>query len=226
MILNRKLRSMRLMVADIAGTCVQEGGMVYKTIQNVLKDHGMPVSDREFSKYHGIRKETVFEQVAQKYGNKKININSISSEFNEALSNEYNRNPPSLIHPSLLYNMENFRQQKSVKITLDTGYPAEIAEAIIKTTGLDAVIDGYISAYEVSEGRPSPYMIHRLMERHNIHQTSDVCKIGDTRADMVSGHNAGCGLVIGVLTGADSETELLDAGADVVVNSIAEILKF
>ena len=33
----------------------------------------------------------------------------------------------------------------------------------------------------------------------------------------------GCGLVIGVLSGADSEKDLLEAGADVIVSRITDI---
>jgi len=70
-------------------------------------------------------------------------------------------------------------------------------------------------------GRPAPYMIHRLMERHDIMNVKYVAKVGDTRNDMLEGKNAGCGINIGVLTGASSAGELLDA--DLVVDKITNI---
>ena len=38
--------------------------------------------------------------------------------------------------------------------------------------------------------------------------------------DIEEGRNAGCGLVIGVLSGADNEEKLMNAGADIVVDKI------
>lgn len=41
--------------------------------------------------------------------------------------------------------------------------------------------------------------------------------------DVEEGKNAGCGLVIGVLSGADNAADLLAAGADVIVPRITDI---
>jgi len=53
--------------------------------------------------------------------------------------------------------------------------------------------------------------------------SKSVVKIGDSKADMQEGKNAGCGTTIGVLTGAESKENLLEAGADIVLNSVMEI---
>ena len=42
------------------------------------------------------------------------------------------------------------------------------------------------------------------MERHGIKNVKSVAKVGDTLIDCNEGKNAGCGLTIGVLSGADS----------------------
>ena len=47
--------------------------------------------------------------------------------------------------------------------------------------------------------------------------------VGDTASDVASGLAAGAGLVVGVLTGAHSEKTLTDAGADVVITSVADL---
>jgi phosphoglycolate phosphatase len=47
--------------------------------------------------------------------------------------------------------------------------------------------------------------------------------VGDTSSDVASGLAAGAGLVVGVLTGAHSEKTLTDAGADVVIASVADL---
>ena len=50
-----------------------------------------------------------------------------------------------------------------------------------------------------------------------------VVVVGDTASDVLSGVNAGAGLVVGVLTGAHDEEQLLAAGADEIITSIAEL---
>lgn len=58
------------------------------------------------------------------------------------------------------------------------------------------------------------------MEASSITDVKQVCKVGDTVNDIAEGRNAGCGLVVGVLSGADGAAALLAAGADVVVPDV------
>lgn len=52
-----------------------------------------------------------------------------------------------------------------------------------------------------------------------------VAKAGDTARDIEEGLNAGCGLAIGVLTGAAEEEGLWAAGADLVLQNITEFVE-
>ena len=53
------------------------------------------------------------------------------------------------------------------------------------------MVDAFVSAAEVRTGRPSPYMIHRLMEQTGTMNCATVAKFGDTQRDMEEGTNAG-----------------------------------
>ena len=83
-------------------------------------------------------------------------------------------------------------------------------------------VDDWISSQDVEKGRPYPYMIELMMNKYNI-KSENVVKIGDTINDMKEGKNANCGLVIGVLTGEGTRTELLNAGADMIVDKITDL---
>merc|ERR1711981_1069923 len=98
-----------------------------------------------------------------------------------------------------------------------------IQKGLVEKLGFDKVVDGYISSYDVAEGRPYPYMIHRLMERLKIENVRRVCKVGDSVRDIEEGRNAGCGLVVGVLSGADGYESLMAAGADIVVDCVTDL---
>ena len=109
-----------------------------------------------------------------------------------------------------------------IKIALNTEYPKRFQEKIIDYFNLEDKIDTYISSEEVKMGKPYPYMIHNLMEQCDIPNVKNVVKIGDTIQDMREGKNAGCGLTIGVLTGASNKEKLLRDG-DLVINKITDL---
>ena len=85
------------------------------------------------------------------------------------------------------------------------------------------MIDAFVSAQNVRTGRPSPYMVHRLMEQTGVLDCKQVAKFGDTQRDMEEGTNAGCGQVVGVLSGADSRETLVASGATDIVGNITEL---
>ena len=60
------------------------------------------------------------------------------------------------------------------------------------------------------------------MARHSINSVKNVVKVGDTMNDMVEGKNAGCELVIGVLTGVGKKE--LCYKADLVIENISELM--
>ena len=47
--------------------------------------------------------------------------------------------------------------------------------------------------------------------------------VGDSVRDIEEGRNAGCGLVVGVLSGADTSEAMLAAGADLILDSVMDL---
>jgi phosphonatase-like hydrolase len=222
------LKNIDLVVYDMAGTTVEEGGLVYQTLRRVMVEDGMSVSQDAMHPWHGAKKEAVIEHFARQDGTPEQEIESrvhrVSDAFEKAISNAYfsSDSRVSVIDDGL---MEYFGQLKAagIKIGLDTGYPADIQEGLVKLLGFDKVVDTYISSYDVPEGRPYPYMIHRIMERCGVMNVARVAKMGDSVRDMEEGRNAGCGLVVGVLSGADSAEDLTAAGADMIVPRVTDL---
>jgi phosphonatase-like hydrolase len=222
------LKNIDLLVSDMAGTVVNEGGVVYQTLQRVMIEDGLDVPDDAMHPWHGAKKENVIEHFAAAQGTRpedlEARIVKLSDNFLLAIEDSYfsDNSAVSLIDPQLPAWLGSLRAA-GVKVALDTGYPARIQQGLVKKLGFDALVDGYISAYEVRDGRPFPYMIHHLMEQLGIENVRRVAKVGDSVRDIEEGHNAGCGLVIGVTSGADSAEDLLAAGADVIADVITNI---
>lgn len=242
----------KLLVCDMAGTTVKEGGIVYLAIQSSLKSAGIDVSLDDLKPWRGAQKsevirhfvskevlsrnltsesllDTTATHVAEDVTSKFVDdVNHISAEANavfaKTLIDTYTdpTSPIDLIHPELPDFFTELRKS-GVKVALNTGYPVDIQEALVKRFGFDELVDGYISAQQVTRGRPAPFMIQKLMQDLEISSASHVAKIGDTKRDIEEGKVAGCIDVIGTLSGADDEVTLRKAGATMIVQNVVDL---
>jgi phosphonoacetaldehyde hydrolase len=135
---------------------------------------------------------------------------------------------------------------RGYKIGSTTGYPRSVGEI----AAAHAIAQGYepdvmVCADEVPAGRPEPWMLLRAMETLRAFPPCAVVKVGDTRADIDEGINAGTwtvgvtrtGTYVGLaadelatLTAADRAGRIREAaeilrgqGAHYLVESIAEL---
>ena len=131
--------------------------------------------------------------------------------------------------PGVKEMMENLRNN-GVYVVLNTGYDRKTASSLLLKLGWETGrdIDGLVTADDVSNGRPQPDMIYKAMNICGITEPQEVLKAGDSTIDIEEGKNANCGLTIGVLTGAQNETQLKTATPDYILPSLAtlnEVLK-
>lgn len=227
-----RIPHMKLLVCDMAGTTVNEGGLVYTTLQKVMNDAGLGVSDEEMINWHGAQKTEVVghfvrdrlaklsETESQKMADK-IDVN-----FEVEIQDAYfaPESSVTLIHPELMDFCANLRL-KGCKVALNTGYPKKIQNGLVEKLKLNECVDAWVSAGEVGLGRPYPYMVQLAMKRCEVMDAKLVAKAGDTARDIEEGLNAGCGLAIGVLSGASEAEGLWKAGADLVLPDITHFAK-
>ena len=121
---------------------------------------------------------------------------------------------------------ELFRRLKSknIHVGVGSGFPTEIVQAIISRLGwLDKGLLDYVgSAEQIGVGRPNPKMIHDAMQKLDITDGGKVIKIGDTVVDVQEGKNAGA-WTVAVLTGSQTEAQLIAAEPDCILSSIREL---
>ena len=111
---------------------------------------------------------------------------------------------------------------RGLRIAVATSDDREPTERTLDALGLTPWVDAAVCADDGVEGKPSPEMILHLCRVLSVppHRTAVV---GDSPADMAMGRRAGAGRVIGVLSGV-SDTEHLAPSADLVLDSIADLL--
>ena len=76
---------------------------------------------------------------------------------------------------------------------------------------------------DAGRGRPYPDLPLTALLRTETNAVEAMVVVGDTVSDIESGVAAGAGLVVGVLTGAHDRDALEAAGADAVLESIADL---
>lgn len=221
----------KMVVFDCAGTVIDEGAIVYESLRKVMSDEGLQFTADEFNQWHGANKVEVIRHFyfLKHKGKGKTEeeleerVQFLYQEFQNLIKKAYFGGGGSIKLFDGVLDLFSDLRAAGIKVALDTGYPREIADGLIASLGLEKHIDGSCVAEEVGAGRPYPYMIHSLMKQHKIMDVRAVAKVGDTARDMQEGRNAGCSWVVGVLSGADGEDNLKEAGADTVLQTVRDM---
>ncbi|MFN1218378.1 HAD-IA family hydrolase [Chryseobacterium kwangjuense] len=217
------MKNIKLLVLDMAGTTINEDNVVYKTLTAAVNNHGYEVTlDKVLSSCAGMEKLEAITSLLKEINGNEADAPVIFRNFSEQLREAY-RN----LDVKPINGAENFLlKMKSMdkKVVLNTGYSSEIARQLLdKLQWKESVhFDALITADDVSESRPSPEMILLAMKKFNISEPGNVLKAGDSVIDIEEGKNAGCGLTVAVLSGAQNRSELETAHPDYIFNTISE----
>lgn len=219
---------MKLAALDMAGTTVNEQGLVYKALRQAVEERDVTVSDADFLAAMGTRKDTAIAHLLTLGGvdvNKDI-IRDAYHRFTTLLQEFYDATPPQAIDG--VEGAFATLRDAGVKVALTTGFSAEVATGILERLGWtvggsSAVVDAVITADTVAAGRPAPYMIHHAMEITGVDDVRDVAAAGDTIADLLAGTRSGASVVAGVLTGETPKDVLAQQPHTHLLASVADL---
>ncbi|PIF43887.1 phosphonatase-like hydrolase [Chryseobacterium sp. 52] len=217
------MNTIELLVLDMAGTTIDEDNVVYKTLTEAVNNHGYQVTlDKVLSSCAGMEKLEAITSLLKEIKGNEEDAPVIFEKFSEQLKEAYKKLEVKPINGTESFLLKMKAQHK--KVVLNTGYTSEIAHQLLdKLQWKENVhFDALITADDVSESRPSPDMIHLAMKKFNISEPGKVLKAGDSVIDIEEGKNAGCGLTIAVLSGAQNRAELEKAHPDYIFNTISE----
>ncbi|NII23897.1 HAD-IA family hydrolase [Pseudoflavitalea sp. X16] len=220
--------AIQLVVFDIAGTTVRDKGSVADAFMAAAAQYGVSVPREEVNKVMGFRKKEAIRILLDKFYLEQDDTEGLIEKIHDAFTHNmisFYKQDAELA--ALPHAEETFAwlKQRGIKIALNTGFTRNITDTILqrlqwKSNGM---IDMVITSDEVPEGRPKPYMIAAIMKQLDIADAGQVAKVGDTEVDVEEGRNAGCGLVVGVTTGAYTRSELEQYKPDTIIDSLAEL---
>jgi len=116
-------------------------------------------------------------------------------------------------------------KSRGIAVAFTTGFSPATREALIELLGWSDLITLRVSPADAGRGRPAPDMVLLCALQSRVSAMQTVLVVGDTASDMQAGRRAGVGQCVGVLTGTDNHARLMASGADLVVNSVADLPK-
>ncbi|MFJ7156607.1 phosphonatase-like hydrolase [Streptomyces sp. NPDC101118] len=216
----------RLVVLDMAGTTVADGGLVERAFERAAARLGVePGTPDHAAKLQYVRdtmgesKISVFRHL---FGTEEL-ARRANSAFEEAYAE--------LVDGGLVEPLPGARdaivelRAQGHTVVLTTGFARVTQDAILDALGWRDLADLTLCPADAGgRGRPYPDMVLTAFLRTGaVAGVHEVVVAGDTAYDMLSGVRAGAGTVAGVLTGAHGREELERNGATHVLASVAQL---
>jgi phosphonatase-like hydrolase len=218
----------RMVVFDMAGTVVDEQNVVYKTLQKAINQAGISVSLGDvLALGAGKEKKAALKDIIAVHapGQTDEAIESMFHYFLKELDIAYDN--LSVIPVKGAEEVFDTLRAHDINVALNTGYNRETAEKLVQKLGWTKGVqyDELITASDVVHSRPKPDMILRAMQLAGINNPSVVLKIGDSAVDIEEGKNAGCGITVGITTGAQTREQLSAAKPDYIIDDLLQLTK-
>ncbi len=218
--------NIEMVVFDMAGTTVDEGNVVYKTLHKAIEKFCPKITFKEVLRWGaGKEKLQAIKDTLLHTNNHltELTIQEIFTDFLYELEIAYQN---LVVVPTK--NTERLfleLRAMNIKVVLNTGYNSTTARSLIeKLNWIEGVhYDLLVTASDVSKNRPHPDMIIFAMNTLNIKDPASVVKVGDSTIDIEEGRNANCKLNIGVTTGAHTKDELQKASPDYIFDNIYDL---
>ncbi|MGW0557572.1 phosphonatase-like hydrolase [Streptomyces sp. NPDC002926] len=220
----RKLTKLNLVVLDMAGTTVADGGLVEQAFVAAAERVGaepdsMPGMLDYVRATMGESKISVFRHL---FGDE-TRAGQANTAFEEAYGELVDAGRIAPV-PGARTAVEELRAQGRT-VVLTTGFARATQDAILAALGWQDLVELTLCPADAGgRGRPYPDMVLTAFLRTGaVDGVQQIAVVGDTSYDMLSGVRSGAGVVAGVLTGAHDKRQLEQHGATHVLGSVAEL---
>lgn len=206
-----------MVMFDLSGTTVEDDMGVRDCLYQAAVEHGLETTPDEILYHMGTNKIHLYQFLLARQAGRQIDIREFESTKDPSTLDEalkiFDRYTGLMVAHYRTKTREvqgaadTFRwcHEHGIKVATDTGFHRIVVEAIMDGLGWvrDGLVDMSVDVEHIpgETGRPAPFMIYYAMTHLNVQSIHEVVKVGDTPADMLEGHNAGCRGVVGVLSG-------------------------
>jgi phosphoglycolate phosphatase len=211
---------------DMAGTTVADDGTVLKAFAAAIGSLPEAAFDQAMTDVRASMGQSKIEVFRRILGDE-----AAARKANEAFEEHYAAAVRAGNVSPLPGAEETFAalRQAGVRVCLATGFSPATRDAIIGKLGWGGLVDLALSPADagfLGRGRPWPDLPLTALLRLGGGAVSELAVAGDTASDIESGRRAGAAIVAGVLTGASTRADLEQAGAPLILDTIAGILSY
>ncbi len=215
--------AIRLVAFDIAGTLIEDHNEVSDAFLDALRNNHVEVTDDEIKEWKGSSKRQVITHFVERQFGRCRNLPLIDRTYSEFRFNLEQRYNSAIVKVAGADDVIGWLRERQFKIATTTGFYREVRDRILRESNWQNIFDANVCSDDVPNGRPAPDMIQLAMKLIGITDPQQVATIGDTPLDLRSGTAAGCGMVIGVLTGMHTRDRLSKEPHTNIIGSIAEL---
>ncbi|MGW4357958.1 phosphonatase-like hydrolase [Streptomyces californicus] len=219
-------RPFGLVVLDMAGTTVADGGLVEQAFSAAAGRLGVQPGSGEHARQPAYVRATM--------GESKISVfrhlfgdEDRAQQANTAFEEAYGE----LVDAGRIAPVPGAREAverltaEGRTVVLTTGFARPTQDAILTALGWQDLVPLTLCPADAGgRGRPYPDMVlAAFLRTAAVDDVRRIAVAGDTSYDMLSGVRSGAGIVAGVLTGAHDEEQLTRHGATHVLRSVADL---
>ncbi|MFG2608337.1 phosphonatase-like hydrolase [Streptomyces sp. NPDC048514] len=216
----------RLVVLDMAGTTVADGGLVERAFAAAAAELGVEDGSPEHAEHLAYVRATMGESKISVFRHL-CGAEDRAQRANSAFEKAYG----DLVDEGLIAPVPGAREAveeltaSGRGVVLTTGFARVTQDAILGALGWQDLVPLTLCPADAGgRGRPFPDMVlEAFLRTKAAEDVRQVAVVGDTSYDVLSGVRAGAGLVAGVRTGAHGDDALRAAGATHVLDSVAAL---
>ncbi|MBB6173198.1 phosphonatase-like hydrolase [Nocardiopsis mwathae] len=218
--------SIRLVVLDMAGTTVADGGLVEQAFSTAARrmgvEPGTPAHAAHLDYVRATMGESKISVFRHLFGDE-TRARQANAAFEQAYGDLVAEGRIAPV-PGARDAIEELTSHGRA-VVLTTGFARATQDAILDALGWRGLVELTLCPADAGgRGRPHPDMVlEAFLRTRAADGVQQVAVAGDTSYDMLSGRRSGAGVVAGVRTGAHDEAELRAAGATHVLGSVAEL---
>ncbi|HMV83475.1 MAG TPA: phosphonatase-like hydrolase [Blastocatellia bacterium] len=216
------MQELELVIFDLAGTTVQDGGQVPQAFTSALAAHGLVVTPEQLHQVRGASKRQAVLHFIPDGPERLARAEQVYATFRTQLAEAYQQSGVAPVAGA--EQTFAWLRARDIRIALNTGFDREITALLLAALGWDqGVADAVVCGDDVSQGRPAPYLIFHALEATGVQSVHRTANVGDTSLDLQAGHHAGVGWNIGVLSGAHDRATLSAAPHTHLLASVADL---
>ena len=212
------MKKIKLIILDFDGTLADTRGLIVKTMQQTLEELGLESrTDEQCASMIGLPLKQAFTDLIPM-------SDEMGGQCVETYRKIFNENNSLYFIPTFPHVMETLYKlhEQGYILTIASSRSNRSLREFVNDMDLNDVIPYVLGAEDVTRAKPHPDPVLQTLETFGC-KAEDALVVGDTWYDIEMGKRAGV-KTCGVTYGNGTREELIQAGADYLVDDFGELL--